>query len=159
MSRGVRARMERMSQRTRRIVGVASLLGLPAMYGWSSFWLSTSVPSLVWGPVSFLLIGMTVIGAVVLYAFVHDRADLNAGGLDERQLELRDRAYVASYGILSVVVVAILATLAVPVLGFGRQIVLDATSVTAAAISIGTLVPLLPVAALAWVEPDVLEDA
>lgn len=159
MSRGVRARIERMSQRTRRIVGVASLLGLPAMYGWSSFWLSTSAPSLVWGPVSFLLIGMTVIGAVVLYAFVRDRADLNGGGLDERQLELRDRAYVASYGILSVVVVAILATLAVPVLGFGRQIVLDATSVTAAAISIGTLVPLLPVAALAWVEPDVLEDA
>jgi hypothetical protein len=56
---------------------VAALVGLPAMFAWSAFWLTTTVPSIVWGPISFALV-----------------------------------------------------------------------------LCMGTLVPLLPVAALAWVEPD-----
>ena len=61
-----KSRIDTLSQRSRRLIGVASLLGLPTMFGWSSIWLQTSVPSLLWGPVSFLLILVTVVGAFVL---------------------------------------------------------------------------------------------
>jgi hypothetical protein len=47
---------------------------------------------------------------------------------------------------------------AVLVLGMGRQVALDGTLVSAAAISIGVLIPVLPVAALAWIEPDAPEE-
>jgi hypothetical protein len=52
------------------------------------------------------------------------------------------------------VVVLGLAAVAIPTLGFGGVVALDATNVGAAAISVGVLIPLLPTAALAWLEPD-----
>jgi fermentation-respiration switch protein FrsA (DUF1100 family) len=61
---------------------VAALVGLPAMFAWSAFWLTTTVPSIVWGPISFALIGATVIGAFVLYRFVPNRADMPGHGLE-----------------------------------------------------------------------------
>ncbi len=151
-------RIDRLSQRTRRIVAVATLTGLPAMFIWSSYWLGTSIPNVIWGPVSFLLIGLTAIGALVLYRFVRDRADLGSTALDERQRQLRDRAWVLSYGILSTVVVALVGVLAVLVLGMERVVTLDPNLMSAVALCTGTLIPLVPVAALAWLEPDLPED-
>jgi hypothetical protein len=150
--------MDRMTRRSRRPIAVAALLGLPAMYAWSTFWRSTSVPVVVWGPVSFLLIGLTIAGGVVLYLFVRHRAELARRDLDERQRQLRDHAYIASYGVLATAVVALVGAMAVIVLLLGHPIVLDGELVSAVAICIGTLIPLLPVAALAWVEPDPLDD-
>jgi hypothetical protein len=151
-------RLDRLSQRTRRIVAVATLTGLPAMYAWSSFWLGTSVSNVIWGPVSFVLIGLTAVGAIVLYRFVRDRADLGALTLDERQRQLRDRAWALSYGVLATAVVIAVAIAALLVLGMGRQMTLDPNLMTALAICIGTLIPVLPVAVLAWLEPDLAED-
>ena len=71
-------RIDQLSQRTRRVIAVATLVGLPSMYLWSSFWLGTSVPNVIWGPVSFVLVGLTAAGALILYRFVRDRADLGA---------------------------------------------------------------------------------
>lgn len=151
--------LDRLSQRTRRVIAVATLIGLPAMYAWSSFWLTTPISTVVWGPVSFLLIGATVVGAFVLYRFVRDRAEMRGQGLDERQRHLRDQAYVLSYVVLSTVVIAVVAAIAVRVMGFGHDITLDGTMASAIAITIGTLIPLLPIAALAWLEPDAPEEA
>lgn len=142
----------------RRAIAVASLLGLPGMYAWSAFWLGTSASKLLWGPISFLLVGVSAGGALVLYLFVRDRADMRAD-LDERQRQLRDQALVLAYQTLSGAVVLAVAVVAVWVLGFGRSIRLDATVVGAMAISIGVLIPLLPTAALAWIEPDAPPDA
>ncbi len=153
------SRIDRLSQRTRRLVAVGTLVGLPAMYAWSSLWQSTSVPTIAWGWVSFLLIGMTAIGSLVLYRYVRDRAEWSSRGLDERQQQLRDRSLVLSYGILATVVVLGIGVVAVLVLGLGRQVSLDGTLVSAAAICIGVLIPVLPVAALAWIEPDPPEEA
>ncbi len=152
------SRIDHLSQRTRRVIAVGALAGLPAMFAWSSFWLGTNVPSVMWGPVSFLLIGLTAVGALVLYGFVRDRANLGASTLDERQRQLRDRAWVLSYGVLSTVVVVIVAILAILVLGLERSVALDANLMTAVALCTGTLIPLVPVAALAWLEPDLPED-
>ena len=146
--------IDRLSQRRRRVIAVAALVGLPAMFAWSSFWLSTTVPTVVWGPVSFILIGLTVVGAFVLYRFVRNRADMPGDGLDERQRMLRDRAWIMSYQVLSTVVIIGIAIVGVLVLGFGQPITIDAGLANALVLCMGTLVPLLPVAALAWVEPD-----
>lgn len=153
-SRSRVGRVDRLSQRTRRVIAVTTLAGLPAMYVWSSFWLGTSVPTAIWGPISFVLIGFTAVGSLVLYRFVRDRADLGATTLDERQLQLRDRAWVVSYGLLSTVVVIAVAVLAIVVLGMGHEVVLDGNLMSALAICIGVLIPLVPIAALAWLEPD-----
>ena len=147
-------RIDRLGQGTRRLVAVATLLGLPAMFAWSSFWLTTAVPTIIWGPFSFVLIGATAIGALVLYRFVRNRADMPGTGLDERQRQLRDRAWVMSYQVLSTVVVAGLALVGVLVLGLGNELTIDAGLANALVLCMGTLIPLLPVAALAWVEPD-----
>lgn len=150
--------IDRLPRRARRLVVVLSLLGLPSMYGWSALWLATPVSKLVWGPVSFLLIGATAGGSFVLYRFVRDRADMRAD-LDERQRQLRDRAMVLSYQVLSAVVIAAVAGLAVQVLGLGRTVTLDAAVVGGIALSVGVLIPLLPTAALAWIEPDAPPEA
>jgi hypothetical protein len=153
------SRIDRLSQRTRQALGVGTLGGLPAMYAWSSFWQSTSVPTVIWGPVSFLLVGMTALGSLVLYRFVRDRAEFPGRSLDERQRQLRDRAWVLSYGVLATVVVIGMGIIAVLVLGGGREVRLDGNLVSAAAISVGVLIPVLPVAALAWIEPDAPEES
>lgn len=143
-----------LSRRIRRVIAVATLVGLPAMYVWSSFWMSTNASRLLWGPVTFLLIGITLAGSLILYRFVRDRADLRGAGLDERQRQLRDRAWVLSYQVLAVVVVTAVGVVAVTVLGMGRDVLLDGTTVSAAAVTVGVLLPILPIAALAWLEPD-----
>lgn len=155
---GLASRVDRLPQRTRRIVAVATLLGLPGMYAWSSYWEGTEVPTALWGPISFVFIGITVVGALVLYRFVRNRADLPGGGLDERERHLRDQAFVGSYVVLSSVVVVAVGVLAILVMGMGSTIVLDGAAVSAMAITVGTLIPVLPVAALAWIEPDVPAD-
>ena len=148
-----RNRIAGLSQRTRRVVAVASLLGLPWMYAWYSVWRNTRVPGVLWGPVSFALILVTVAGAFLLYAFVGDRANRESR-LDERQRQLRDRAWILSYEVLSAVVIATIAVVGVLVLGMGRVVVLDGTAAGALVLCVGVLIPLLPAAALAWVEPD-----
>ena len=128
------------------------------MFVWSSVWMTTTVPSILWGPVSFLLIGVTLLGAFVLYCYARDRADLPGSGLDERERQLRDRAWILSYQVLSVVVVVMVAALVIPVLAFGQPVTVSADLATAAALCLGVLLPLLPTAALAWIEPDLRED-
>lgn len=152
------SRIDHLSRRTRRVIAVASMVGLPGMFAWSSFWLHTSVPRILWGPFNFVLILVTVVGAFLLYGFVRDRANFGAA-LDERQRQLRDRAWVLSYEVLSGLAVAVVVVIGVIVLGMGRVVTLDGTVVTGIAICTGVLLPLLPVAALAWVEPDAPAEA
>ena len=128
------------------------------MYGWSSVWMGTKVSNLVWGPISFVLIGMTVVGAFVLYRYVRDRADMPGLQLDERERQLRDRAWILSYQVLAAVVVVLVAALVLPVFAFGQPITIDASIATAASLCLGVLLPLLPAAALAWLEPDQPEN-
>lgn len=145
-------------RRVRRVIALISLVGLPGMYAWSAFWLTTSVPKIIWGPISFLLIGATAGGSLILYTFVRDRANTRAD-LDERQRQLRDRAMVLCYQVLSAVVVLAVAGVAIPVLLLGHAVTLDGTVVGAFALTAGVLIPLLPVAALAWIEPDAPPEA
>jgi O-antigen/teichoic acid export membrane protein len=153
------SRIERLSQRRRRVLAVATLAGLPAMFVWSTFWMGTSVPNVAWGPISFALIGMTVVGSFVLYRYVRDRADMPGRRLDEREKELRDRAWILSYQVLSAVVVAAVIVIGFAVFVLGHAVTLDANLVNAIVLSVAVLLPILPAAALAWIEPDPVEEA
>ena len=151
-------RFGRLSQRTRRILAIATLLGLPAMFVWSSYWMTTQVSNLVWGPISFVLIGLTVVGSLILYSFVRNRADLPGAHLDERQRQMRDRAWILSYQVLSFVVISSIVTVGISVFLLEKPIVLDAGLVNVLVLCVGVLLPVLPVAALAWIEPDPAAD-
>ena len=135
------------------------MLGLPAMFAWSGLWQRMSVSPILWGPIVFLLIGATLVGALVLYRYVRGRADMPGIHLDERERRLRDQAWILSYQVLAIVVVFLGAAVVIPVLGFGRPITIDAPVATAVAICLGVLLPLLPAASLAWLEPDPVEEA
>ena len=152
------SRIDRLSQRSRRLIAVVTMLGLPAMFVWSALWQRTSVPAVLWGPGTFLLIGATLVGAFVLYRFVRDRADMPGPRLDERERQLRDRAWILSYEVLALVVVLLGVAVVVPVLGFGAPITIDASIAGAVALCLGVLLPLLPAACLAWLEPDPFEE-
>ena len=151
-------RIEGLSQRSRRIIGVATLAGLPLMFVWSAYWMGTSVSNIVWGPISFLLIGATVVGSFILYRFVRDRTDLRGRGLDERERQLRDRAWILSYQVLSVVAIAGVTFVALQALLFERPVTIDAGLASALVLCVAVLLPVLPVAALAWIEPDMSAD-
>jgi hypothetical protein len=148
------SRIDRLPQRSRRAIAVGTLVGLPAMFAWSTFWMGTTVPNLVWGPVSFVLIGLTIVGSVVLYRYIRGRADLPGRDLDERERQLRDRAWILSYQVLSLVVIAAVVVLGISVFILGRTVTVDAGLVNALVLSVAVLLPVLPAAALAWIEPD-----
>lgn len=138
-----------MPQRTRRAIAVATLLGLPGSYAWYAAWSSTTVPKAVWGPFDFVLLLVSAVGAFILYAW---------GGRsrkpDERERQLRDRAWVLAYAILSIGVVAAFVVASIIVLGLDRTIVIDGRVMSGAATIFGVLVPVLPYATLAWLEPN-----
>jgi hypothetical protein len=153
------ARIDRLSQRSRRAVAAGTLIGLPAMFAWSAFWMGTTLSSLVWGPVSFLLIGLTIVGSFVLYRYIRGRADMPGRNLDERERQMRDRAWILSYQVLSVVVIGAVVAVGISVFVLGRTVTLDADLVNALVLCVAVLLPVLPAAALAWIEPDALADA
>ncbi len=152
-------RASRLSRRSRRILAVATLVGLPASYAWSSYWLTTTAPNLLWGPITFLLFGATIWGTVLLCGYVHRRAEFPGSHLDERQRQLRDRAWILSYQVLSAVVIAGVVIAGIEALLFGRAVVLDASLVNVLVLAIAVLLPVLPSACLAWIEPDPIEEA
>lgn len=144
---------QRMPRRARRVVAVLTLLGLPASYAWYALWSATAAPKAAWGVVSFALILVSAVGALVLYAFAGDRAT-RSSRLDERERQLRDQAWVVSYTVLSISVVVAVVGASVIVLGFDRTITLDGRVMSGVATCFGVLVPVLPAASLAWLEPD-----
>jgi hypothetical protein len=105
------------------------------------------------------LAGICVSGSFLLYAFTRGRAEMPGRGLDERQRHLRDRAWILSYQVLSAVVLLGVIVAAMRALVIDQPVVLDATLVNAMVLSIVVLLPVLPTAALAWIEPDAIGEA
>ncbi len=151
-------RIAHLPRRTRRVVAVVTLLGMPAAFAWSTYWLTTTASNLLWGPITFVLFGTTISGAFVLYAYVRRRADLPGPDLDERQRSLRDQAWILSYQVLSTVVILGVAYAALQVWLFGNPVTIDADLANALVLSNAVLLPVLPVAALAWIEPDPIAE-
>ena len=152
-------RLSRMPQRSRRVVAIATLIGMPVAYLWSSYWLATSAPTVLWGPITFVLFGATIVGAFLLYGYARGRAELPGRNLDERQRQLRDRAWILSYQVLSAVVILGVIVAGIEAFLVERPVTLDASAINALVLSVAVLLPVLPTAALAWIEPDPIEEA
>ncbi len=148
-------RMPEARQRSRRILVIAAFTGFPLqIVGWR--FATGEILSALWAPISIALFSATIVGAFALYGYGQGRMgrrDL----LDERQRSMVDRALVVSYGVLTIVIVAIAGLLAT-YLSLVGPIVLEMTALTPWFVAIGVYVPLLPFAALAWIEPDAPGD-
>ncbi len=159
-------RVAHLSRRTRRLIVVVAYLALPEAI--VMLWLHGGVPaqpSVVWGVSSTELLPVLqagVAGAVLEQGW---RAAIGPSGPDERQRQLRDTATNLSHRIVVAGVAAVTLMLLVAPgvvmllfpLGSWGGITLDLTSIIALACGVAVLclcLEMLPVAVMAWLEPD-----
>jgi hypothetical protein len=146
-----------MSQRARRWAVVAAFVGFPLQsIGYVAFVERGPWSSAIWAPITLLLFAVTLVGVVAVYGYGQGRLDRRQR-LDERQRTMLDRSLVVSYSVLTTVVVAIVAGVAL-YLSFVGPITLEMAAFTPWVIAVGLYVPFLPFAALAWLEPNAPRD-
>jgi hypothetical protein len=159
--------IDHLPQRTRRLIVVVAYLSLPEAA--FLFCVHAGAPSMAAASphsytLSVSLLEFLVLAQAELAGEILERgwrAAMGTAGLDERQRQLRDRAAYLSYrivGVAAVVPVVILfgALLTVPFNSWGL-VALDPTSLFALMICMSVLcicLNLLPIATVAWLEPD-----
>ena len=150
-------RLPSLSRRARRVAVTAAFGGYPLMQlGYTYLRATERIPAPVWAPIAIALISATVVGMVVVYGYSQGRTGRDRA-LDERQRAMVDKALVVSYGVVTAVVAVALGIVAVW-LSFNGPITFGMGELVPFLIAIGIYVPLLPFAALAWIEPDVPVD-
>jgi hypothetical protein len=150
-------RMPDAQQRSRRILVLAAFTGFPLqIIGYTTLVASGLLPQIIWAPLTIALFSATIAGVVGIYGYGQGRID-HRDRLDERQRSTVDQALIVSYGILTTIIVVIAGLLAA-YLSFVGTIQLEMGALGPWFIAIGVYVPLLPFAALAWIEPDAPPD-
>ncbi|HEX2755336.1 MAG TPA: hypothetical protein VHM48_07730 [Candidatus Limnocylindrales bacterium] len=146
--------MPRASQRTRRLLVAGAFLGFPLLnLGYATLVAPGRLSSTVWAPIAIALFSATLIGVVAIYGYARGRADMKAG-LDERQRQVRDQAWIHAYELLILAVTVVVGAMAL-VTSFGGPLTIGMSELLPLAIGIGLYLPLLPSAMLTWSEPDV----
>jgi hypothetical protein len=150
-------RLPLLDQRRRRLAVVAAFTGFPLVFiGYATLVATGILPTAVWGVIVVALFAITIVGLVVVYGYSRGRTG-DGGPLDERQQQMLDRALVVGYG--AVITFAVLALGAVAVyLSFVGPITITMNELGPIALAVALYLPLLPFAALAWIEPDVPAD-
>lgn len=144
-------------RRLRRLTVIGTFAGYPLVaLGYETLVAPGRVPTAIWAPVAVVLMAMTIVGIFVVYGFVGEQLR-DRRELDERQRAMSDRALVLSYGVVTTIVLLALAALATATT-LGGPFTIDLAMLTPVLISAGVFVPLLPFAALAWIEPDAPRD-
>jgi hypothetical protein len=159
--------MDHLSRRARRLIVLVAYLSLPEATALFLFHAGApSLPSasphsygLTVSLLEFLVLAQAELAGKVIERGW--RAMIGPSGPDERQRQLRDRAAYLSYRIVSVaavmpVVILAVALLTVPFNSWGL-VSLDPTSLFALMICVSVLcicLNVLPVATVAWLEPD-----
>jgi hypothetical protein len=143
----------------RRVVVAIVLLGYPLLV---AAWVGlpmVGVPPLVWALTVGVLALAVIGGAGALYAYRHAMAQAPDSQLDERQIAVRDRAYLSAYRVfVALVLVALLLAGVVPDI-LDRP--LEMTFETVQPLFWGAMLYsiILPSAIVAWQEPDLREAA
>lgn len=150
-------RLPQTPRRIRRLTVLGTFAGYPlVVVGYATLVEPGRLPVAIWAPIAIALMAVTVLGSFTVYGFagvrMRDRALL-----DERERAMNDRALVLSYGVVTTVLVLGLAALATAA-SLGGPIVVDMASLTPVLIEAGVFVPLMPFAALAWIERDAPAD-
>ena len=160
--------IDHLSQRARRLIVVVAYLSLPeaailfCLHGGAPRQPPASPHS--WS-LSISLLEVLVLAQVGLAGEVLERgwrAAIGAGGLDERQRQLRDRAAYLSYRIVGVaalmpVLILFGAVVVSPAFDSSGLVTLDLTSLFALAVCVSVMwicLNVLPIATVAWLEPD-----
>ena len=151
-------RISRLSQRSRRIIAVATLLGMPAAFAWSTYWLTTGVSNLLWGPITFVLFGATIWGAVMLVCLRPPPRRSPRSRPRRAPAPPPRSGWILSYQVLSTVVILGVAWAGLAVWLLDKPVTIDAGLANALVLSIAVLLPVLPTAALAWIEPDPIAE-
>ena len=141
-------------RRSRRLAVIAAFTGFPLqILGYETLVAPGRLSTIIWGPITVVLFGATVIGALAIYAFGQGRSRL-----DERQRAMNERALALSYGVMTVAVTVVLAVVWMAAAFVGPVVIqMDATALSVA-VAVGLYLPLLPFASLAWIEPDAPAD-
>ena len=141
----------------RRIAVVAAFGGFPLMtLGYATLVATGIVPSALWAPIAVILFSTTLVGVVTIYGYGRGRIG-DGRELDERERAMLDRALVLGYGAVITAAVIGLAALAL-YLSFVGPITITMTDLTPVVVGVALYLPVLPLAALAWIEPDVPTD-
>ena len=149
-------RISNLPRSRRRLAVVAAFLGWPLLIvGYNLLVASGAVPTLAWFPVAIALIVLTFVGVVITYFWARGR--VGDTPLDERQREMVTRANVISYGVLATVIVLISGALVIAA-SFRGPVVVTMEGLTPFLVALGLYLPMLPAAALAWIEPDLDSD-
>jgi hypothetical protein len=150
-------RLPRTPRRIRRLTVLGTFAGYPLLVlGYTGLVEPDRIPLAIWVPVAVVLMAMSVVGSFVVYGFVGDRLR-SRDQLDERERTMSDRALIVSYGVVTTILVLALSALATAT-ALGGPIVVGMEALTPVLIAAGLFVPLLPFAALAWIEPDAPAD-
>jgi hypothetical protein len=145
-------RLNHAPQWIRRLTVVGAFAGYPlVILGYGRLVEPGYLPTAVWAPIALVLMATSIVGCFATYGFVGDRMR-GRQHLDERERAMHDRAIVLSYGIVTTVLVAVLAWIALA--ASGEPVVIEMGALTPWLIAVGVDVPLLPFAVLAWIEPD-----
>lgn len=140
------------TRRTRRIWVILAFAGFPLLnLGYATLVATGRLSSTLWAPIAIALFAATLAGVVAIYGYARDRASMSAD-LDERQQRVRDQAWIAAYGVLSTVVVAVVLLLAI-VASTSGPVSIGMDVLTPVGIALGLYLPILPSATLAWSEP------
>jgi hypothetical protein len=148
-----------LQRRTRRLLVLLTGLGYPlVLAGYGTLVAPGRISLAAWAPVATVLMAFTVIGVVAIFGYARGRADLGSGRLDERQAQLRDRAWALSYAIVIIAIALVLVSLMVVRSSSGMDVALSGELIGYAATTAAIYLPVLPPAVLAWMEPDAPRD-
>ena len=142
------------SRQARRLLVLATFAGYPlVLIGYGTLVAPGRLSSAIWAPIAIVLMSMTIFGSFAIYGFARDRANLGVESLDERQRQLRDRALIVSYAVLSTIVTGAAGIAAAWAVLVG-PITLEFGDMAGWLVAFALFLPILPSAALAWIEPD-----
>jgi hypothetical protein len=150
-------RLPRLSQRVRRLAVVGAFTGYPLLQlGYWALVAPGQLSSTIWAPIAIALFSITIVSVFALYGYGRGRMGYPKHQLDERQRTMHDRALVVSYGVVTTAVGLVLGGLAG--WAMNEPVVIDMASLVPVLIGAGLYLPVLPFAALAWIEPDLPAD-
>jgi hypothetical protein len=151
-------RVPTLAQRTRRLLVLETFTAYPVVVlGYYALVATGRLPSALWAPIAIVLMTGFIGGLLVINGYARNRANPNDQTLDERQHALAVRAWALSYAVLTWFIVLLALAWAVVVTVNG-PVTIGPEFLLPVAIGTGVYLPTLPLAMLAWIEPDVPGD-
>lgn len=143
----------------RRPAAILSVAGYPFAAGLAIALQAAGAPSLVVGMATLAIFVVMAWAMYVCYRFRGRLAQAPDHMLDERQIRIRDRAYLVSYRIFAVLVLGALASIGLVLGPLGQPAEVTPEAITGWLIAIVFISISLPSSVVAWQERDLPVEA